>query len=208
MNREATPLERSEELALGPARTLAALERIRPRLKRVFANFRVPWADAEDLVQNLALLALTKGSAAANLESWLMGAAWNLCRLRLRKRMQREESPLDSVPEPLAPCEEDEWICRVDFERCLLLLPPRHRSVLRLLAAGVPKPEIAAKVGYSNAGIRKLILRDIARLAARQAAGDGGQSAASALVARVTTRPTPHFLDVRPGGDRSETAPR
>ena len=148
-------------------RVLAALERIRPRLKRVLAVFRMRSEDAQDLVQNLAVLALTRGQEAENLEAWLMGATWNLCRMRRRSMQHREAPPLDSIPEPLAPLDEDERIARIDFERSLALLSPGRRKLLRLVVAGHRRRDIAAWTGYTGPGLRKRIARDVSFLASR-----------------------------------------
>jgi DNA-directed RNA polymerase specialized sigma24 family protein len=148
-------------------RVLSSLERIRPRLKRLMAVFQLSPEDAEDLVQNLAIVALTSSQGVARLDAWLMGAAWNLSRLKCRKEMRRELVSLDSAPEPAAPPPEDELIGRIDLDRATTILSPRHRKVFRLLVAGHRKQDIAARVGYSEKGLRKLILRASSRMAAR-----------------------------------------
>jgi len=164
--RGALPRETSD----ATERALAALERVRPRLRRLMALFRIPIQDAEDLAQNLAIAALTRGHNAERMENWLMGAAWNLCRMYLRNKMQKEMAALDSIPEPLVDSSEIEWIEQIDLERCLLTLSPNHQAVFRLLFAGYRNQEAAALAGFSEKSIRKLIRRCTGRLSARVAA--------------------------------------
>jgi len=147
---------------------LAALERFRPRWMALLARFGIPRQDGEDLAQELAIIALLKSGESVSLDLWLLGVGANLCRMYWRKKLRREEPPLDAIPEPVGPLDEDHWIRRIDLDRGLERLPPRQGAVLRLVVAGYPNREIAEQVGYSNAGIRKLIARNVARLARRR----------------------------------------
>lgn len=146
---------------------LASLERVRPRLKHLLARYRMGREDGEDLAQDLAIIALRQAGGIEKLEPWLLGVARNLCRMHFRRKLRREEPALDETPEPSVPHDEDRWIARVDFDRSLARLPPRQGEVLRLVAEGYEKREAAERVGYSSKGIRKLIARNVARLAGR-----------------------------------------
>lgn len=149
---------------------LDALERFRPRLRALLVRFRIPWQDGEDLAQDVAIIALSAGGASDCLEAWLLGVASNLCRLYWRKRLRREEPPLDSIPEPTFDPDENHRVRLIDLDRGLKGLPPRQEEALRLVAAGYPSEEVAARVGYAATGIRKLIQRNVARLTRRQGA--------------------------------------
>jgi DNA-directed RNA polymerase specialized sigma24 family protein len=65
-------------------RVLAALERFRPRLRSLLFRYRIPWADSEDVAQEVALVALRFAGASRDLDSWLFGVANNRCRLYWR----------------------------------------------------------------------------------------------------------------------------
>lgn len=147
-------------------RVLAALDRFRPRLRSLLFRYRIPWADSEDVAQEIALVALRFAGASRDLDSWLFGVAHNRCRMYWRKELRREEPSLDSVPEPRLDPDEERRLWRIDFERGLAELPPLHGRVLRLVAAGYRRQEAADLVGYSNTGVRKLVERSVRRLAA------------------------------------------
>src|SRR6185295_2202080 len=106
---------------------LTALEQVRPRLKLILASFRLSKEDAEDLLQDLVLVALQKLPEIENLTAWLRGTTVNLCLMGLRRKRSREElrkiydSPIPPVQEPVDAC--------VDLKRALAVLPARHRQV-------------------------------------------------------------------------------
>jgi RNA polymerase sigma factor (sigma-70 family) len=150
-------------------RVLAALERIRPALRRLMARFRMPVGEAEDLAQNLALVALTRGHQVERLEAWLLGAAWNLCRTHCRRNLGRESVPLEAISEPACLPTQDELENRIDLEKALAALSKPHQLVVRLHLEDREPKEIASRSGYSENGLRKLLQRSIARMAGQLA---------------------------------------
>jgi DNA-directed RNA polymerase specialized sigma24 family protein len=76
--------DRSPETVEGLVR---ALSRNRPRLKFLTASFRLRREEAEDLLQDLALVALRKLEEIQDVDGWLLGTARNLCLMRVEPRV-------------------------------------------------------------------------------------------------------------------------
>lgn len=131
------------------------------------ARFRLPAGEAEDLAQNLALVALTRGRQIERLEAWLLGAAWNQCRTLCRRNLRRESVPLEIIAEPAGPPTLEALENRIDLEKALGALSKPHQVVVRLHLEDREPKEIASRSGYAENGLRKLLQRSIARMAAQ-----------------------------------------
>lgn len=146
-------------------RVLQAVEAIRPGLKRIMASFHLPPPDAEDLAQDLIVLALSRGGQAVCLERWLLGVARKLCLMRRRAAQNRERRELAAAGDLVClPPQEREDISR-DLERGLACLPQQYQEVLRLRLSGCSSREIAAQTGYHPGSLRKLVKRCTERMA-------------------------------------------
>lgn len=145
------------------------LKRIRPRLKRVLQRYDVPAEDAEDLLQQSLLDALRKWETIENLETWLIGTLGYKCVNYWKKRrgglVHAVDMPvLEQLSQPQAPPQElgDEL---ADLRRLMAGLGRRHRAALWLrFGLGLSPGEVARRLGYSTASIRKLTARSMARL--------------------------------------------
>jgi RNA polymerase sigma factor (sigma-70 family) len=141
---------------------LTALEQVRPRLKLILASFRLSKEDAEDLLQDLVVIAIQKLPEIENLTAWLRGTTVNLCLMRVRRKHAREkltriyDSPIPPVQEPV-----DDY---VDLKRALALLSARHRQVVVLRAMQFSSDEITSRTGYCRSSIRRIRDRAVARM--------------------------------------------
>jgi RNA polymerase sigma factor (sigma-70 family) len=145
------------------------VRRIRHRLKNVFRSYDIPFQDAEDLLQDSLLDALRKWDTIYNMECWLLGTLrfkcsnyWKRIKTKIPQTMDLLE--LEELCEPLPPPQEkqDEAL---DLRHSLSGLDPRHRKALWLrFAMGFTPQEVADRLGYSQASVRKLTQRAMMRL--------------------------------------------
>jgi RNA polymerase sigma factor (sigma-70 family) len=145
------------------------LRRLRPRLRQILASFRVPLADAEDLLQDVLVAAFCKWDSIHSKEAWVIGTLRNTCAVYWkRQRRNRVDGvaaeTLESLSEPQPPAQaRDELLW--DIDAAAESLCRRHRTVLWLrFGLGFSTAEIAASTGYNCSSIRKLTCRSVARL--------------------------------------------
>lgn len=140
-------------------RLVLALDRSRARLKSILAWFRLSNEDADDLLNDLALLAIEKFEVIENLDAWLPGAARNLCRSHLRKRRRRECLDLAQSPEPACSPPQEQLDIFTSLNDALVLMPAGLRRCLILRAIGFSCAEIADMTGYATSTVRKSITK-------------------------------------------------
>jgi RNA polymerase sigma factor (sigma-70 family) len=155
---------RSPETVEGLVR---ALSRNRPRLKFLTASFRLRREEAEDLLQDLALVALRKLEEIQDLDGWLLGTARNLCLMRVRSRRLREYVHLEEEGELVSAPGQQRVDLFVDLHRALAILPLRYRTVLVLRALGLTYKEIVATTGYPLGLARRYAERGLSICRAR-----------------------------------------
>jgi len=160
-----------------PGDALAELvTRLRPRIRQVFSGFRIPAFDAEDVLQEVLLIAYLKWSSIHTKDAWLLGALRKKCALYWkRQRDDRLEAvepwTLESLSEPQSPGQE-RTERRLDLKTLTEDLGQRHRNVLWLrYGLGLSAAEIAARTGYCDSSIRKLTCRSVARIQKKMAGG-------------------------------------
>jgi DNA-directed RNA polymerase specialized sigma24 family protein len=111
-------------------RLLEALQRVRPKLARICASFRF-FDEADDLIQQVSLLAMRKQRAIREMEGWLIGAVWRFCvrAAQHRKRDQERWVPLDSrsVNREII---EQTTLSRLQIEHLRRTLRPRDWELL------------------------------------------------------------------------------
>ncbi len=152
------------------------LQRVRPRLKSLFARYRIPPQDTEDILQQALLALVYQRESIRDAESWLIGTLRNKCLLYWRDRRRKlyeavDTAALESMAEPIAPLQEDMDLRR-DLANAIDRLPERCRSLLSLrYRHGYEPPELAARLGYSPSSISKITTRCLAALTRHLVAG-------------------------------------
>jgi RNA polymerase sigma factor (sigma-70 family) len=145
------------------------LRRVEPRLKGLLAAYRIPGADAEDLVQNALLTLLHRWEKVHDPERWLLGTLKRRCLMYWRGHRRRLYQAVDAailewLSQPVAaPQERSDLLA--DLNNLIGRLPPRCQSLLRLrFRLGYEPPEVAAKLGYRKSSIGKITTRCLAAL--------------------------------------------
>ena len=148
------------------------LKGLEPRFRAVFARFRIPEQDAEDLMQQALLIYLRKRHTVRNPETWLVGTLRNRCLKYWRARRRSLYTAIDSailetVASDGAPGQERSDMRR-DLEGAMGRLRPRCRSILGLrYGLGCEPRETARRLGYKESSIYKLMERCLAALSSQ-----------------------------------------
>lgn len=142
---------------------------LRPRIRQVFSNFRIPAFDAEDVLQEVLVIAFLKWDSIRIKDAWLLGTLRKKCALYWKRqrddRLQGVDfGTLEELCRPVEPGQE-RIERRLDLAALTSGLCRRHRLVLWLrYGLGLSASEIAARTGYCDSSIRKLTCRSVARL--------------------------------------------
>ena len=145
------------------------LEKLRPRLKALFAHYNVPAEDTEDILQQALLALIYQWENVRDAEAWLVGTVRNRCLLYWRERRRKVYESVDAellewMADPLKPAQEEADLTR-DLAAVLSRLPQRCRSLLEMrYFMGYDPPELAARLGYSPTSISKITQRCLAAL--------------------------------------------
>jgi len=165
----ATAHEAIPPIQASPASIDELLEELRPKIRRLFANYRVPHTDAEDLLQEALLVTFLNWSEIRSKQGWLLVTLRHKCSVYWRAKrygkVQAVDPPtLETLAPPLrAPQERAEMMW--DLDRAIVSLEERHRQLLRLrYVLGFSTLEIAERLGYNITSVRKLSCRSVARL--------------------------------------------
>jgi len=148
------------------------LEELQPRLRGVLASFRIPFEDAEDLLQQSVLTYLHKRERIRDPGRWLVGTLRNRCLMYWRSHRRRlyesvDVAILESVAEPEQPAQHQADLS-YDLDRVLAKLPDRCRTLLHLrYTEGCDPSESADRMGYRRSGIYKIMERCLAGLTQR-----------------------------------------
>lgn len=154
-----------------PARLEEAFLKVRPKLKAILAFQRIPPEDAEDIIQEALMATIRRWDSIIDLEPWIFGALRLRCSLyrrsqRVRRRYMESVSPqlLDAIVESELPPQEREDMLR-EIHRAAFRLGRQHQAILRLrYRLGFSVAEIAERLGYRPASVRKLAARAITRI--------------------------------------------
>lgn len=160
----ASPAPRPECLA-------ELLARSRPRILGILKAYQIPAADAEDLVQDTVVAALTAWARIENLESWFVTVLRRQCsRHHRRAKMERaclqpadlQELDLEDTTTPHPRQRE----AAVEARALLASLTCRHRRALILrYYFGLGYDEIAQRLGWSGGdSSRRMLWRILRRL--------------------------------------------
>ncbi len=145
------------------------LERTRPGLKSLFARYRIPPEDTEDILQQALLALIYQWPNIRDPEAWLSGTLRNRCLIYWRERRRKlyetvDDAVLDWMAKPTQPEQEGADLAR-DLTMVIDRLPQRCRSLLKLrYRLGYEPPEVAERMGYSPASISKVTTRCLAAL--------------------------------------------
>ncbi len=138
----------------------------------VFARFRIPEQDAEDLLQQALLTYVRKRHTVRDPESWLVGTLRNRCLKYWRARRRSlyiavDEALLESLATPGETSQERADLRR-DLSTAMGRLRPRCRSILGLrYGLGCEPRETARRLGYKESSIYKLVERCLAALSSQ-----------------------------------------
>jgi len=160
-------------------------ERVQPRIGRIFARFRLPVEDAEDILQQSFLDLVYKQRQIYNPEAWLLATVGNRCLVYWRRKRRQlwdavDQAVLELLAEPGPPGQSDAAL-RHDLERLLGRLPERCRNVLVLrYSMGYRPGEVADLLGYRPTSMRKVTSRCIAAFTRELVAGGFGTGEPSA----------------------------
>jgi RNA polymerase sigma factor (sigma-70 family) len=145
------------------------VQQLRPKLRRILGGFHIPPADADDVLQEVFLAALRSWDAIDNREAWLMATLRKCCAGYWRRRrtnlLEGVDSELLEVLSTPQPAPQERAAMTWDLRSLCEILPARHRAVVWLrFGLGLSTEEVAERLGYCPASIRKLACRALARL--------------------------------------------
>lgn len=157
------------------------LKGLEPRFRMIFARFRIPQQDTEDLLQQALLTYVRKRDAVRDPESWLLGTLRNRCLKYWRSRRRRlytavDGALLESVAEG-GSSQQERAELRHDLASALERIRPRCRSILGLrYGLGCAPRETARRLGYKESSIYKLVERCLAALSTQLLEGRDGRA--------------------------------
>jgi len=145
------------------------LRAVQPGLKVLFARYRIPPQDTEDIVQQALLALIYQRQEIREPEAWMLGTIRNKCLLYWREQRRKlydavDAAVLELMAEPGTP-DQEETDLRRDLTHAIEQLPERCRSLLALrYRQGYEPPELAERLGYSPSSINKVTTRCLAAL--------------------------------------------
>jgi RNA polymerase sigma-70 factor, ECF subfamily len=157
-------------------RVVGVFDRLRAPVLRYLLSFRIPVAEAEEIVQEAFLLLfqhLSRGEPCPSPEGWIFRTAHNLG-LKRRTQMQsqgKQESGagcLDEIARDSAPGPEERMQLIEERTRLLAVvraLPEQDQWCLSLRAEGLRYRQIAETVGISLGAVANSLQRSLSRLA-------------------------------------------
>ena len=146
--------------------------------RRIFGYLRTllkNHADAEDILQEVMIVVLKKGSACENKENplgWLFGIARNKAYSHLHRPLPAGGSDPDvQIPDPSQEIER-EFIAKESVQKALHRLSPKHRDVVELLyfgdlsyietsqAIGCPIGTVKSRLYYAQEKLFRILKKD------------------------------------------------
>lgn len=129
----------------------ALLEKYRPAVRRYVQLHIGPWADADDVMQEISLTAYQKFGQLKNPEAfraWLLRIAQNKCRDYFREQARRQEIPLEEAALPALSDGRFGPSAADTVRQTLDCLGERDRQILALCyLQELPQAEIARRLG-------------------------------------------------------------
>ncbi len=142
---------------------------IRPRIRVLFARYRMPVEEGEDILQQALLALVIHGGRVSNREAWLLGTLRKRSLLYWRHQRQELHEAVDPqllelLAPPIQPPQERDDLRR-DLERLIGGLPLRCRRFFHLrYGEGVRFQEIGCLLGYRQVSVGKLSGRCMSQL--------------------------------------------
>ncbi len=164
--------EGSRRHCAGEASLESLLLSLRPQIRRLFARYRVPVEEGEDILQQALLALVVKGEGVLNREAWLLGTVRKRSLLYWRRRRRALHDSVDPwllevLAAPTPPSQELDDLRR-DLERLIGTLPLRCQRFLRLrYGEGLALRDICSRLGYRYASMGKLSERCMSQLLLR-----------------------------------------
>lgn len=151
------------------------LVELRPALGRILGRFRIPRADAEDLVQEVLLQFVRKRAAIAAPATWLTGALHRECLHYWRRRDRRLFEAIDETVAELVRDEStppaERQVLHGELRQVFRHLKETCRSLLSLrYGMGCGQAETAERLGYRPSSMDKITRRCLDALGRRLAA--------------------------------------
>jgi len=166
----------SDAPSTGPAPEPATFEELiatsRPKVRRVFAHFRIPHQDAEDLLQEALIVTFKRWSEIRHKEGWLVVTLRFKCSIYWREkqtsRLQAVDPSFLEVLSEAVPPEQEREEMLWDLDSLFGCLEERHSALLYLrYLSGYSTAECAEMLGYNVSSVRKLCGRAVAKMLRR-----------------------------------------
>lgn len=145
------------------------LSRVEARAKTIFARFRIPAQDSEDVFQQTVLVYLMRESEIHDPEAWMIATLRQRCLMYWRSRRRQlyeavDAVLLEAVPDG-APGAAEQALMRRDLRGALACISGRCRTLLGArYALGDEPAAAAARLGYKPSGVYKLLERCLSAL--------------------------------------------
>ncbi|MCH9650378.1 MAG: sigma-70 family RNA polymerase sigma factor [Deltaproteobacteria bacterium] len=134
--------------------------RLEPRLRSILGRYRIPFQDADDLLQDALLLLIRKIEELRCPEAYLLTTLQYRCLMYWRGRQRRKDEGvttelLEDLAQPQAPS-QDRALLRHDLSRLWAALPPKTRKLIWLrYGLGYTSREVAEHLGDAPEAIRQ-----------------------------------------------------
>lgn len=146
----------------------AVYRRLRRSISRVLRKYHMPGEDAEDIIQTVLLLAVSKWSEIVEPEAWIIGTLRKRCILYWRGQIQyrrRFQQLDDAIAEPAGAPAQARWELLADLGAASRRLPATQRRLVVLrFQLGLTPAEAAAAAGLAHSSVRKILNRGLASL--------------------------------------------
>jgi RNA polymerase sigma factor (sigma-70 family) len=158
--------------APGPASFEELIAVSRPKVRRVFAQYRIPHQDAEDLLQEALIVTFKRWDDIRHKEGWLVVTLRFKCSIYWREkqgsRLQGVDPSFLEVLSEAVPPEQEREEMHWDLEELFDCLEERHSALLRLrYLHGYSTAECAEILGYNVSSVRKLCGRAVVKMLRR-----------------------------------------
>jgi RNA polymerase sigma factor (sigma-70 family) len=147
------------------------LELLYPRLRSVLMKYRIPSADADDILQDAVLSLVEHKDRIENAQAWLLTVVRFRCSIFHRRQVRwnrlilpMDPADLQALAKPLSPPQEHRDIC-CDINRLVRKLKADELRMLRqYFFQELGRKQLAIQFGCHPANVPKVMRRILARL--------------------------------------------